>query len=81
MVALFCLGSDRCNSYDSLVTLVSILQTDIDECADGFNGGCEDRCENRIHRIDNVTHQCFCDAESQSLASNNFSCQGEGLVY
>ena len=57
--------------------IVYIFPPDIDECSNGFNGGCEDRCENLIMSIDNVTHECFCDDVTQTLANNNLDCVGK----
>ena len=61
--------------YLTRVGILSLIFSDVDECASGFNGGCEDVCVDRIPDLDNVTHECACSESGFEVdPSNNFLC-------
>ena len=45
------------------------LSTDIDECQDGFNGGCQKYCNNTIG-----SYHCYCDPGFKVV--NGKQCEG-----
>ena len=48
---------------------------DIDECLVN-NGRCEDKCENKNMRSDNMTHECSCETDGYKLGADGRSCVG-----
>ena len=75
-IIIFHFNSALCKGSPPNIRLVIIhfpiiLRIDINECDDGDNGGCEDKCTN----IDG-SYKCSCPAPGYTLGEDQHSCPG-----